>query len=239
MKDLREKIKICATCKNREFNPNIGIVCSLTKEKPTFEDECEVYVADETQLTVQAERVEELEKEKNITGWLAFFLWVGIGLEAFILFILELRDALIFGVNPISLLYLIVVSTLFITAVSAIVAFYKRKSNAVALANTYIAMLVFDGFMFLIISLILSDGSFIQHLIRQFIWGGLCFVYLRKSQKIELIMPTSSRTWGNYGKILLTIYMVALALYVFAVTHLYCTYLLMRLGIALDYFSME
>ena len=92
--EMSDKIKVCSTCKNREFNPSCGTVCSLTKEKPSFEDECDNYVADEEQLSKEASKVEVFEEEKNISGWLAFFLWVGVGLGAFISVIMGLAQTL-------------------------------------------------------------------------------------------------------------------------------------------------
>lgn len=82
--EMSEKIKICSTCKNREFNPECGTVCSFTKDKPSFEEVCDKYAADEAQLSKEASKAEALEEEKSISGWLAFFLWVGVGLGALI-----------------------------------------------------------------------------------------------------------------------------------------------------------
>lgn len=41
-----EYIKICKTCKNRDFNLNAGIICGLTKSIPDFENYCESYIQD-------------------------------------------------------------------------------------------------------------------------------------------------------------------------------------------------
>lgn len=45
---------------------------------------CDKYAADEAQLSKEASKAEALEEEKSISGWLAFFLWVGVGLGALI-----------------------------------------------------------------------------------------------------------------------------------------------------------
>lgn len=74
--EMSEKIKICSTCKNREFNPECGTVCSFTKDKPSFEEVCDKYAADEAQLSKEASKAEALEEEKSISGWLAFFVIV-------------------------------------------------------------------------------------------------------------------------------------------------------------------
>lgn len=90
--EMSEKIKICSTCKNREFNPECGTVCSFTKDKPSFEEVCDKYAADEAQLSKEASKAEALEEEKSISGWLAFFLWVGVGLGALISVIMGLAQ---------------------------------------------------------------------------------------------------------------------------------------------------
>lgn len=53
--DLSEKIKICATCQKCKRDIMRGVVCSLTDEKPTFDETCENYEADDTQVRRQSE----------------------------------------------------------------------------------------------------------------------------------------------------------------------------------------
>ena len=138
-----DKIKLCSTCKNREFNPECGTVCSFTKEKPSFDDKCDKYVADEVQLSKEASKAEALEEEKSISGWLAFFLWVGVGLGALISAIMGVAQTFGQGFGWLfSSTYLIMIVSLLVIATLTIIAFYKRKSNAVSLATTYIAMIV-------------------------------------------------------------------------------------------------
>ena len=74
-----ERLKFCVVCKNRQMDINQGIICSLTKEYATFENECPNYIADETAIAKEAEKQKQLENSKKISGWLAFFLWVGLG----------------------------------------------------------------------------------------------------------------------------------------------------------------
>ncbi len=42
-----DRIKTCKTCINHEFDSDKGIVCGLTKEKPTFETSCADYKAND------------------------------------------------------------------------------------------------------------------------------------------------------------------------------------------------
>lgn len=44
--DQNDRLYYCKQCENRGFNPNLGLVCNLTKEKPNFEETCESFKAD-------------------------------------------------------------------------------------------------------------------------------------------------------------------------------------------------
>lgn len=44
--DRNHRLAICQQCKKRGFNPNRGIVCSLTNEHATFERSCPDYEED-------------------------------------------------------------------------------------------------------------------------------------------------------------------------------------------------
>jgi hypothetical protein len=58
-----ERLVLCGKCKNRGFHPKQGVVCGLTQEAATFEDECIDYTVDERMLRAEIERkYEELEE---------------------------------------------------------------------------------------------------------------------------------------------------------------------------------
>lgn len=212
-------IKICSTCKNREFNPECGTVCSFTKEKPSFEGECEKYAADEVLLSKEASKVEALEKEKSISGWLAFFLWIGVGLGALIS-VITFAKALGQGFGWFfSSTYLIMIVSLLLTATLTIIAFYKRKSNAVALATTYIAMIALDGIIALVIAFVLDDSSIFHQAFRQLCWGAIWFTYLRHSSKVELIVPVLTRTWNKLEKFILALYILSITIYTLSIVY--------------------
>lgn len=220
--ELADKIKVCSTCKNREFNPECGTICSFTKGKPSFEDKCEQYVVDEVQLSKESSKAEALEEEKNISGWLAFFLWVGVGLGALISAIMGLAQTFGQGFGWFyTSTYLIMIISLLVTATLTIVAFYKRKSNAVALATTYIAMIALDGVMSLVIAAVSDDSSMFPQAFRQLGWGAIWFTYLRQSSKVELIVPILTRTWNKLEKIILALYILALSIFTLSIVYVY------------------
>lgn len=45
--NLANKLLLCQQCTKRGFNPKTGINCSLTGEKPAFENECQDFNRDE------------------------------------------------------------------------------------------------------------------------------------------------------------------------------------------------
>lgn len=76
-----EQLEFCSVCKNRDFNPKSGIVCKLTGEKAAFETSCPDYIADETELKLEAIRGEEKKKEakKPVNqGRYALFIIAGL-----------------------------------------------------------------------------------------------------------------------------------------------------------------
>jgi len=58
---LLERLEICKKCDNREYSKT-GIICSLTNEKPNFEDKCSEFKIDPREIAKQQAK----EKYKNI-----------------------------------------------------------------------------------------------------------------------------------------------------------------------------
>lgn len=52
---VEEKLAICTTCKNREFDRQTGMICSLTHQKPSFESICKDFIRDPGVSYVAAE----------------------------------------------------------------------------------------------------------------------------------------------------------------------------------------
>ena len=208
--EASERIKICSSCNNREFNPQIGIVCSLTKEKPNFEDNCCNYSANLSQNAKEiAERYEPDESDRRISGWLAFFLWGGVGAGATISTILNLVEFFSEGYSAIMITLGILYSVILLaTAIYTIIAFLRRESNAVALANTYIAMIFIDGIMLAIFGLISDDSSMLYDSLRKFVWAICWFVFLVVSNKVKVIIPREIRTYRVVEKALLIAYAI-------------------------------
>ncbi|HWA34175.1 MAG TPA: hypothetical protein VG737_08605 [Cyclobacteriaceae bacterium] len=64
---LDEQLQYCRICTNRKMNPAIGLVCSLTDQKPAFENQCPTFNIDqpEADRLVAIERQGKAEEESS------------------------------------------------------------------------------------------------------------------------------------------------------------------------------
>lgn len=97
-------IKVCRTCKKRTFNPEQGIVCSLTNAKPTFGDECPELELDEERLKreeMAAKANEETISDGRLEGS-RWFMWIALlSLANIVLFFIGWRFIFGFGTTEI------------------------------------------------------------------------------------------------------------------------------------------
>lgn len=163
----------------------------------------------------------KIERE-SISGWLVVFLYLGLGFGSVGTIIYNLASVLGQGLNvPYTLLLLTPAILIFITGISAIVAFHKRRPNAVSLAKTYIAMVVLDGLAGILIAIISEEYESTVEFIRQFIWAGIWFTYLIVSKKVEAVIPPATRIWDKFEKALLGGFVAVATFILIAVTYAY------------------
>ncbi len=215
-----EQLKFCSVCKHRKMDMQQGMLCELTNAKADFDSTCPNYDEDAKEKA-KNERIEkEYQETLTVSGWLAFFLWVGVGFGAVgscIFAIASLKDiGLTFTTGIIYVLYLV---SLLITAILTIKAFYQKAPNAVALAKTYISMIAIDGVVNIANCIILNDDSMWVDAIRSFIWAAIWFSYISNSTHVENMIPKSTRRWNITEKILIAVYALSCALLVGSLAH--------------------
>lgn len=202
-----EQLKFCSVCKNRQMDMKQGMLCGLTKAKADFETACPNYLED-AEKKEKKERVEkEFQQTLTVSGWLALFLWVGVGLGALIsclstVMVLANGESVLFT----SLMAELSSVCLVVTAVLTIKAFYQKAPNAVALAMTYIAMIALDALAWIAFCIILDDTTLLYVAARSLIWALIWLSYLLMSDHVENMIPRSTRTWKMTEKILLALY---------------------------------
>ena len=139
-----------------------------------------------------------LEDADKIEGWMAFFLWAGIGLGVLISVLQSFFSNSILS----SLLY---VSVFALVGFKAIRAFYKRSENAVPLAITYCIMIGMDACFLAILNLITNDAGLWGQVLRGAIWSGVWVTYLCCSDSVKCRFPEETRKWHRFEKITLWI----------------------------------
>lgn len=200
-----EQLKSCSVCTHRQMDMHKGLLCGLTQNAANFEDSCSNFEQDEKEVQKRQQIQQEMvnETKHNVGGWLAFFLWFGIGggvLMSIVNTCLSCSELLS---TWLVIAHLIILLCLCTIAISTIVAFYKRCPNAKALAYTYIATIVIDGIFAIAMYCVITDApeSNIVHSVRSILWGVIWGAYLASSTRVENIVP-KPRTWHIFEKIL-------------------------------------
>lgn len=133
----------------------------------------------------------DVPSDEPVGGWLAFFLYVGIGIGLLVnLFAAfsQLSNPIVSSVSylqTVAYTELIFVALTAVIGVMTIVGFYKRWRDAVYLGMTYIGLMMLYGLVMVIFDI--SDGY------RSLIWGTIWFLFLMKSSKVERMIPPAYR----------------------------------------------
>ena len=208
-----EQLKFCSVCKHRKMDMHQGMLCELTNAKADFDGTCPNYDED-TKEKAKNERIEkEYQETLTVSGWLAFFLWFGIGVGAL------MSCIMIIGTIPNAgysffwgLLEVLSIICLVVIAVLTIKAFYQKASNAVSLAKTYIAMIALDAICCIINYIILDESFYLAIAFRSLIWSAIWFSYISLSTQVENMIPQATRTWNIAEKVLIAIYALSCTL---------------------------
>ena len=201
-----EQLKSCTICTHRCMDMHKGMLCGLTQNAANFEGECPNFEQDEKEFQKQQQIQQEMmnDEDHTVGGWLAIFLWLGIGggaLASIVTTCLVLSEWLLSIWLVVA--HLVMLLCLCTIAVSTIVAFYKRKPNAKALAYTYIATIAIDGIYSIVMYFAITDApeSDLALSIRSILWSVIWGAYLAFSTRVENIVPRP-RTWQTFEKML-------------------------------------
>lgn len=136
----------------------------------------------------------EQPSDEDIHGWLKFFLifFVGIGsfaslIMSFVTF--EAADNFWFSASDVAFAFVYLATGIF-----TLVAFYKRDTDAVFLAKTFVILCFASN----LLALFVSDGEVgsdkvVLRMIRSIIWCCIWFIFLCSSNQVQSIIPKSYR----------------------------------------------
>ncbi len=148
--ETSERLEFCKICTHRKFDMHQGLLCGLTNARADFKEECPHLTIDEKEKTkIETEKKELLESEDyQIGGWLAIFLWIGIGLSAILSVISLIASLRMIFTQKIIIFYSPCILGSFVAftlcslyiAIATIIAFYRRKNYAVPLAYLWVIL---------------------------------------------------------------------------------------------------
>jgi hypothetical protein len=206
-----EQLKFCSVCKHRKMDMQQGMLCELTNAKADFDSTCPNYDEDAKEKA-KNERIEkEYQETLTVSGWLAFFLWVGvIGSAILTSYFAYITLSNLFYSNTLwDVLYVINVGSYLLAAILTVKAFYKKSTNAVALAMTFIAMNAISAICNVIICSTSYATEFILPSAQSIVWAIIWFSYVYNSEQVENMIPVKTRTWELTEKILLIVFTIS------------------------------
>lgn len=198
--ETSERLEFCKICIHRKMDMHQGLLCGLTNAKANFEEKCPHLTIDEKRKAeIETEKKELLESEDyQIGGWLAFFLWVGIGAGAIMSVIALIRIWNHLAYAPFILgSYVIITLCILYIAIATIIAFYQRKNFAVPLAYIWVCLnglaSIFGFFMYAEFSKTTQLSGDAHRIliesIRGIVWALIWGCFIAGSERIKNIIP--------------------------------------------------
>ena len=205
-----ERIQVCSTCLNRKFNPEVGIVCGKTGNKPEFANACHDYQAD--QAAVDRQRLKEENSEPEIEGFLAFFVYwiIPIGLVLSILSLIIQWDT-ISACGPMMIAFEIAFYAFYTYfQIYTIYGFVKRKPDTVFIAKYQLIVLVAVNLL-VVFSGVVDESNILENTPRLCVsiaWSVVSFIYLCLSKHVEDLIPKKTRKLAGLNKIMFILSLV-------------------------------
>lgn len=221
-----EQLKSCEVCMNRTFDPEQGIVCGLTGNKPAFEDVCPNYTEDASALEDVAKRKVEAEKPAEIHGLFAFFLYFAVPVGAIatiISFFANYNSADYAGSRCLKAFDIVYLIFYLYFAFYTIYAFIKRKPDAVFFAK-YLLIVLFLSNLVVLFTGSTDNGMMnnVGRLIGSLIWSVIFYVFLSTSEDVEDRIPKKTRGVKGLNKTLFILSLVLpILLFIGGIVELY------------------
>lgn len=201
-----ERLTFCQVCTKRLFDPEKGIVCSLTGEKPAFEETCENYDEDVAAVTEREKKNEEAKKPAEISGFFAFYLFWAIPIGVVVSLISFFINFNASDYSGSSLLpWFDITFILFYAYFGAytIYAFVKRKSDAVFIGKYQLILLFASNLLVLLLGAT-GDGFMnnVSRVVTSIIWSIVFFIFLCSSEDVKDRIPKETRKLSPLNKVL-------------------------------------
>lgn len=190
--DLEKHEKVDAVVPTESSNEKVG-------EQP-------ICPTDETSIDFEYTQ-EYLKQNTKIQGWLSFFCFIialgGLISAIYPIVTFDLCDYS--GSYVLGMVDVIPGILLFVLAIMTIVALYRRDTDAIFLAKTYVIACFASNFLVILSGDYEANGiGGLPQIIRSLIWCGIWFIYLHKSNQVRKVIPsgyrkTKKRDWYLLG----------------------------------------
>lgn len=216
-----DRFVYCSHCSKSTFSMEEGRRCSLTRKEPEFEERCENFDGNETEVAEAIKaKTREVEESVGVHGFLAFYLYFGV-IGGIILTIVSALVSNVFASRIYSISRSLLACDILMTGsfiaigIYTVVAFHKRLPNAVALAKTHLIWFAVTNGLALL-SRSVGNGVLNNpvRLIISLVWAGIFFTYLTVSEDVKILIPKETRRLFKGDKItLITVVVTILILF--------------------------
>ena len=217
IKHYRDGLNLCKTCNNHHFDPNQGIVCSISNSKPKLESNtCPNYIGNSKTIVTEYDiQQESIPREKRVNRLTQISFWA-----SFLVFLYEGKDFLIaaladFSFDTVTMAVLIGSFAFYTIGIRLLFAEKKHSKKVYSLFIS--AIIVFFVSCLRDLAFSYYDGSFEEGFIDIF---TQIIVYILTLAPIFIdgvdkeLMPKKTRTWYISEILLVVIYTLCQIIFV-------------------------
>ena len=154
---------------------------------------------------------EYLQSTTNISGWLSFFLVIIVinGLINGLMPIVSLNLKEYEGVYAFAFTDIFIGCMLLFIAIYTVIAFIKRKPDAVFAAKTFVSTAFLTNLLVFVVELTGFIGEInTMRIVRSVIWGAIWYIYLCFSVQVSEVIPveyrkTSKTIWISIASLII------------------------------------
>lgn len=152
--------------------------------------------------------------QSKLSPWVHFFLWGAVGVSV-VLTVLNMFGAYQQGaLTPLYMTLRILTDLIYIAVgIYTIVAFYARRPNAVALAWTFITLVIINLIGYIMMICFEYDGYLLYLIINCVVWLLFWGSLMLLGRQIRVHFPKEERRWFLSERIMLAVYILAFGVY--------------------------
>ena len=152
--------------------------------------------------------------QSKLSPWVHFFLWGAVGTSV-VLTVLNMLGTYQQGaLTPLFMTLRVLTDLIYIAVgIYTIVAFYARRPNAVALAWTFITMVIINLIGYIVMICFEYDGYLLYLIINCVVWLLFWGSLMLLGRQIRVHFPKEERRWFLPERIMLAVYILVVSIW--------------------------